>query len=218
MVENAPKLMLLTYQFLSERKNILSNICLLIVIISMFAILINDNELMQEVAPDIICIFITIILHSAFYHSFYREWADGVIEQILLQPIIIELFLIRKILVTSLFYQISIILVMPFLSVLTNMSSLASYKLMLSTLCSTPAIITLSLLGSALSISDNHNNTTMSIIILPLLIPVLILSSSVAHSSEMYTELLSLFILTILTIPINVIAISYLLKESVQNH
>ena len=207
--------MFLTYQFLSEKNNILSNSCLIVIIISLFTILIKDIEIIERIGPNLIFIAIVIVLHSVFYHSFNQECSNGIIEQILLQPINIELFLAKRIFYTSLFYQVSTLMIMPILGILININSYMTCKLILATLFSIPTIIALSLLGGILSMKKGNNNIVMSIITLPLLIPISILGNSIIYNITEYKALLSLFLLVIFTFPINIIAISHSLKISI---
>ncbi|MBQ4874776.1 MAG: heme exporter protein CcmB [Rickettsiaceae bacterium H1] len=207
--------MFLTYQLFSEKKNIIFNIFLLIIISVLFILLINENEIIEKIGVNIIYISTILTFHSIFYHSLNKDFSNGTIEQLLLQPISIELFFIKKIFCTSLFYQFNMIFVIPFLSTLINISIYSTLKLTLVTIFSIPIIITISLLGGTLSLKSKD---IMSIITLPLLIPILIFGSSAIHSNtQEYTNLLLLLILVILTIPINIIAISYLLKAAIQN-
>ncbi len=208
--------MLLMFYSRTEKHAIAANTAFFVMLVSLFSVLINDADLVSQVSPTLILLSAIVSVHSAFYYSCHRELFNGIIEQLVLQPILLEVFVAKKILYTSLLYQLSFLLVMPIITILTGMQFLVALKLLFVLLLSIPIIITLSLLCGVLSIQQNNGSVITSVLVLPLIIPIMILAHGFIYNSSAYKDLYSLLFLILFTVPINVIAISYLLQKAVQ--
>ena len=203
-----------TYEFISNKNNIFANTAVLILIVALFAILIKNDLILQNIGPSIIFISVVMVLHSIFYHIFQAEYSNGIIEQILLQPIFTPLFITQKLLSHTLFYQIIIMIITPMLGTILHLESVVIYRVILSLVLSIPVII---MISSTIGILAKNNSIIVSVLTLPLLIPISILGNSIIYNIGEYKEVLSLLALIILTLPLNLIAICYFLKVGIEN-
>lgn len=209
--------MLFTCELLSRRYNIIFNTCLLVLTIILFTMLIKDSLIIQEIGPSLIFVSVILVLQSAAYHPLQQEYTNGTIEQILLQPIPLIPFIIKRVIYNTLFYQIGILLIIPIIYIMTNIDHDVFYRLTISLLCSIPIIIAISFTCSALSLKRDYSGIITSIISLPLLVPISILANSVVYVTNGYKELLCLFVVILLTLPVNIMGIYYSLKIAVEN-
>ena len=108
---------------------------------------------------------------------FQQDYEDGVIEQWLVSGYPISLLISAKILVHWLLNLVPMLAFVPFLSLLFSLSIHEALVLMLSLICGTPAILFLCAMAAACSTGLQQKGVLMSLILLPLTIPVMIFGS-----------------------------------------
>jgi len=126
-------------------------------------------------APLIIIIFIFAVIMSSF-RNYEDDISDGFLEQIILHGITTKSIFIAKFLVNWLFITIPIIISLPIISLLGNIE----YKIILFLsgllFLISPIILLFSNLASILMVEIKKNFLISIIILLPLNLPVIILS------------------------------------------
>ena len=182
-------------------------------IISIFPLALGpDKVLLEKIIPGII--WVTVILTTLLTsNNFFKEdFNNGIIELYLTSESSIELILFLRIISCWIFTCLPIIIFIPLVSLLFEISFINSIVILLTLLIGTPILISIGLFGSALTLGIAKNNILAPILIVPFYIPVLIFSASAIESvatglpydSQIYI-LLALLFLILPTMP-------YLLK------
>ena len=191
-------------------------------IISIFPLVLGpEKKLFDKIIPGIIWIttILTTILTS---NNFFKDdFNNGIIEIYLTSDSSIELILFLKIISSWFFTCLPIIVFIPLVSVLFNISFDSALVILATLIIGTPVLISIGIFGSALTMGLSKNNILIPVIVVPFYIPVLIFSASaieavsIGLSYEM--QIYILLALLLLTLPIMPYLLKYTLRLSINN-
>ena len=202
--------------------NIFLPLIFFFLIISIFPLVLGpEKKLFDKIIPGIIWIttILTTILTS---NNFFKDdFNNGVIEIYLTSDSSIELILFLKIVSSWIFTCLPIIIFIPLVSVLFNISFDSALVLLATLIIGTPILISIGIFGSAITMGLSKNNILIPVIVIPFYIPVLIFSASaieavsIGLSYEM--QILTLLALLLLILPIMPYLLKYTLRLSINN-
>ena len=202
--------------------NIFLPLIFFFLIISIFPLVLGpEKKLFDKIIPGIIWIttILTTILTS---NNFFKDdFNNGIIEIYLTSDSSIELILFLKIISSWFFTCLPIIIFIPLVSVLFNISFDSALVILATLIIGTPVLISIGIFGSALTMGLSKNNILIPVIVVPFYIPVLIFSASaieavsIGLSYEM--QIYILLALLLLTLPIMPYLLKYTLRLSINN-
>tara|TARA_Y200000002_G_C22676311_1_gene662235 strand:- start:1778 stop:2440 length:663 start_codon:yes stop_codon:yes gene_type:complete len=202
--------------------NIFLPLIFFFLIISIFPLVLGpEKKLFDKIIPGIIWIttILTTILTS---NNFFKDdFNNGIIEIYLTSDSSIELILFLKIISSWFFTCLPIIVFIPLVSVLFNISFDSALVILATLVIGTPVLISIGIFGSALTMGLSKNNILIPVIVVPFYIPVLIFSASaieavsIGLSYEM--QIYILLALLLLTLPIMPYLLKYTLRLSINN-
>jgi len=105
---------------------------------------------------------------------FQADYEDGSLELLALTPLPLELIVLAKIVAHWLSASLPLILAAPILALLLNMPAAGLPMLMLAMLLGTPVLSLIGAIGAALTVGVRRGGVLLSLLVLPLYIPVLI--------------------------------------------
>lgn len=203
-----------------SRKEWSNPILFFIIFISLFGIGLGfDSEILMKISPAII--WIAFLLTSLFTIEtlFRNEMEEGGVEQLLLSPYPLWWLILAKFIAIWLVSCLPLILFIPLLGMLMQLSLFENSVLVSGLLIGSPAITMVGMIGAALTISMPRSGVFLGLLLLPLYIPILILGESAVSlllSSEWPAFQLSLLgALSILTVTIAPHAVAAALKVAV---
>lgn len=133
-----------------------------------------DAEQLQAIGPGVTWVAALLAALLALNSLFLNDFEDGSLEQLLLSPQPLPLMVLAKTAAHWLVTGLPLVLASPLVA-LSYQMPFETIKVMIMTLL--PGTISLSLLGSigaALTVGLNRGNALLSLLILPLAMPVLI--------------------------------------------
>lgn len=159
-----------------RQKRNLINSCLFFLMLLIFFPLTMRPELaiLQTMAPGLIYMAMLLALLISAERLFAQDYEQGVIEQWLVSGQNPATMVFAKVLAHWLFNLIPIIFLCPLFALLYSFNLWETEVLILSLLCSSPALIFLSALASAFGIGIRQRGVLLALILLPLTLPVLI--------------------------------------------
>ncbi|MBI2791088.1 MAG: heme exporter protein CcmB [Gammaproteobacteria bacterium] len=191
-----------------------------IIFISLFGIGLGfDSEILMKMSPAII--WIAFLLTSLFTIEtlFRNEMEEGGVEQLLLSPYPLWWLILAKFVAIWLVSCLPLILFIPLLGMLMQLSLFENSVLVLGLLIGSPAITMVGMIGAALTISMPRSGMFLGLLLLPLYIPILILGESAVSlllsSTWPAFQLALLGALSILTVTIAPHAVAAALKVAV---
>lgn len=184
-----------------------------IILIALMPIALTPDSLqLQKIIPGGIWLAALLASLLAVGNLFTHDLEDGYLEQLYLSPYPLTLSLSAKIFAHWIATQLPLIIMTPFISLLFNLSWQVTGTLCLSLLLGTPILILLGSLGIALTLPLRQQGVLLSLLILPLTIPVLIFAIGITREVSIHTItgplafLAGLMILAVLFLPITIAA------------
>lgn len=163
--------------------NIFLPLIFFFLIISIFPLVLGpEKTLFNKIIPGIIWItaILTTLLTS---NNFFKEdFNAGIIETYLTSDVSIEIVLFIRIIVCWIFTCLPIVIFIPIVSILFDITFQSSIVILLTLVIGTPILISIGIFGSALTLGLAKNNILTPVIIIPFYIPVLIFSASAIQS------------------------------------
>ncbi|SJM96392.1 heme exporter protein CcmB [Crenothrix polyspora] len=164
---------------LRRRSEIANPIFFFILVITLFPLGIGAKPtILQAIAPGIIWVSALLATMLSLDSLFRSDFDDGSLEQIILSPQPTSLLVLAKITAHWLVTGLPLLIVAPLLAVFLGMPSHALPVLLITLLLGTPILSLIGAIGVALTIGLRRGGMILSLLVLPLYVPVLIFASN----------------------------------------
>ncbi len=162
-----------------HKGDIFNPLLFFILVVTLFPLGIGpEPQVLSRVAPGIIWVAALLASMLSLERLFKADFVDGSLEQMLLSPQPLPLMVLAKVLAHWLLTGVPLILVAPLLAVLLHLESNSYGALMATLALGTPVLSLLGAIGVALTVGLRKGGVLLSLLILPLYIPVLIFATS----------------------------------------
>jgi heme exporter protein B len=149
-----------------------------ILVVSLFPLALgSENKLLMQIAPGVIWVAALLSVMLSLNRLFNDDYQDGVLEQLSLSTCPLELIVFAKTIAHWCYTGLIVLLISPILALQFSLSGEAIKVLFLALLLGTPSLSFIGSIGAALTIGLKSSGTLISLLILPLLIPILILGT-----------------------------------------
>lgn len=142
-----------------------------------------EKVIMLELLPLMIWISCLLICILNLETIFKEDYDDGTLEMFLIKDDKIELSILIKILSHWLLSNLPIVIVAPLIAMVLGLDTTTTLTLFVTLLIGTPTMSLIGSIAAALTISLRKNKILVSIIVLPLYIPILIFGTSAVNNS-----------------------------------
>ena len=165
---------------------ILNPLWFFLIIITMFPLLMGPNpDLLAKIASGTAWVAAVLSALLSFERLFRDDYLDGSLEQLMLLPIGLPQMALAKVIAHWLLTGLPIILLSPITAVLLSLETEVWWALVLTLLLGTPILSCLGAIGVALTVGLRKGGTLLSLLILPLFLPVLIFAAAVLEASTL---------------------------------
>ena len=165
---------------------ILNPLWFFLMIITLFPLLMGPNpELLSKIAPGIAWVAALLSALLSFERLFKDDYLDGSLEQLMLLPVGLPQVALAKVLAHWLLTGLPLILLSPIAAVLLSLEMHVWWALVLTLLLGTPILSCLGAIGVALTVGLRKGGTLLSLLILPLFLPVLIFAAAVLEAATL---------------------------------
>ncbi|MCP3897563.1 heme exporter protein CcmB [Moraxella sp.] len=173
--------LILSFRNLNE---LINPILFFIIVVSMFPLGIgSESTILGKIAPGIIWVAALLSTLLSLDGIFKGDYDDGSLEQIILSPREFSLMVLGKIIAHWLVAGLPLILVAPLLGVLLFLPESAQGTLIISLLLGTPSLSLIGAIGVGLIVGLKRSGVLLSLLILPLYVPVLIIGTLAVHDA-----------------------------------
>ena len=135
-------------------------------------------HLLQAIAPGIIWVSALLAAMLSLDSLFRSDFDDGSLEQILLSPYPASILVLAKIIAHWLVTGLPLLIVAPLLAVFLGMPTQSIGVLLLTLLLGTPVLSLIGAIGVALTVGLRRGGMILSLLVLPLYVPVLIFAGN----------------------------------------
>lgn len=203
-----------------QQSEILNPIWFFIIVITLFPLGIGtDPALLSRIAPGIIWVAALLSALLSFERLFKDDYIDGSLEQMMISPHSLTWLVSAKVFAHWTLTGLPILVISPLLAIFLSLELNTFWALFLTLLLGTPILSLLGAIGVALTIGLRKGGVLLSLIMLPLSIPILIFSTmaiDAAAFGQSYTGMLALLgAMLVATITLAPYAIAASLRVSV---
>ena len=167
-----------------NRSDILTTLFFFIIAISLFPLGIGPElDTLREIAPGVFWVAALLASMLALERLFAIDFADGTLEQLLLTPQPTTILVLAKVLAHWLITGVPLVLLSPLLGLQYDLSLQAIQALMLTLFLGTPSLSLIGAIGAALTLGLRGGGVLVSLLVLPLYIPVLIFGAGAVEAT-----------------------------------
>ena len=175
---------------LRRRADTLAALVFFVMVVSLFPLGIGpDAQLLRSLASGVVWVAALLASMLSLGRLFADDYQDGTLEQLLLSSHPLALLVLAKIFAHWIASGLLLVLISPVLALQFDLSLSATAVLMISLLLGTPVLSLLGAIGAALTVGLRGASMLLSLLVLPLCIPVLIFGagSVEAHAAGLGT-------------------------------
>ena len=142
-----------------------------------------DAELLKNIAPGIIWVMALLATLLSADSLFTSDYQDGSLEQMLISPQLLVMPVLGKVTAHWLTTGLPLTLVSPLLGLLLSLPSAGYLPMMAGLAVGTACLSLLAALGAALTVSLQKGSLLLTLIVMPLYMPIIIFGSATAQYS-----------------------------------
>ncbi|MHA1107493.1 MAG: heme exporter protein CcmB [Alphaproteobacteria bacterium] len=142
-----------------------------------------EPGILARIAPGVVWVTALLAAMLSMERLFQSDFEDGSLEQLALTPLPLEATVLAKALAHWLTTGLPLIVVAPLLAVMLNMGADGHLTLIAAMALGTPAISLIGTIGAALTLGARRGGVLLSLLVLPLVIPVLIFGAGAVEAA-----------------------------------
>ncbi len=186
-----------------RRTDVMTTLFFFVIVTSLFPLGVGtEKEILRQLGPGVVWVAALLASMLALERLFEGDYQDGSLEQMLLTPQPLSVLVMGKVTAHWLLTGLPLVLVAPLIGLQYHLPDTALSTMMLSLLIGTPVLSLIGAIGAALTIGLRGGGILLSLLVLPLYIPVLIYGSGAVTVSAIdpadvqpYLSLLIAFLL-----------------------
>ncbi|MGF1775124.1 heme exporter protein CcmB [Vibrio maritimus] len=157
-----------------------------IIVITLFPLSIGpEPNLLARISAGIVWVAALLSALLSLERLFKDDFQDGSLEQMMLMPIPLQLVVMAKIIAHWLLTGLPLIIISPLLAILLSLDSNTWIAVVLTLLVGTPTLSFIGAIGVALTVGLQKGGVLLSLLVLPLYIPILIFATSAIDAASL---------------------------------
>ena len=168
---------------LRRRSDTFSTLIFFVMVVSLFPLGVGpEPQLLRTMAPGVLWVAAMLASMLSLPRLFADDYSDGTLEQMLLSTHPLPWLVLGKTLAHWVGSGLPLVLLSPVLALQFDLSASATGVLMLSLLLGTPVLSLVGAMGAALTVGLRASSVLLSLLVLPLTIPVLIFGAGAVEA------------------------------------
>lgn len=169
-----------------RQADILNPLWFFIIVITLFPLGIGpEPNLLARIAPGIVWVAALLASLLSLERLFRDDFQDGSLEQMMLMPVPLPLVAIAKVLAHWLLTGLPLLIISPLLAILLSLDFNTWLAVFLTLLIGTPTLSFIGAIGVALTVGLQKGGVLLSLLVLPLYVPVLIFATSAIEAGSL---------------------------------
>lgn len=197
-----------------RKADVLTTLFFFLIVVSLFPLGVGpEMETLRQIAPGVIWVAALLASMLSLGRLFSDDYDDGTLEQILLEPHPLSVLVLCKVLAHWLLSGLPLVIFSPLLGMQLGLEGEAIVLLMITLTLGTPALSLIGAVGAALTLGLRGGGVLISLLVLPLYIPILIFGAGAVESqnaglgAEAHLSILGAFLMvTLVFAPISTAA------------
>jgi heme exporter protein B len=167
-----------------RQSDVLTVLLFFVIVVSLFPLGVGpEPSMLRMIAPGVIWVAALLASMLALNRMFASDYADGTLEQMLLSATPLGMIVAAKVIAHWLISGLPLVLVAPVLALQFDLPQQYLGLLMLSLVFGTPVLSLIGAIGAALTLGLRGGGALLSLLVLPLYIPVLIIGAGAVESA-----------------------------------
>jgi heme exporter protein B len=164
--------------------DVLTVVLFFVIVVSLFPLGIGpEPQLLRTVAPGVLWVAALLASMLALNRVFAADHADGTLEQMMLGATPLGMVVAAKVFAHWLVSGLPLVLISPILALQFDLPQELLGVLILSLALGTPVLSLIGAIGAALTLGLRGAGALLSLLVLPLYVPVLIIGAGAAESA-----------------------------------
>lgn len=202
-----------------QKGELLQPVIFLLIVVCLFPLGVGPGpEILQRISPGVIWIAAILSGLLGMERIFKDDFLDGTLEQLTLSGLPLFAIALSKVATHWLVSFLPILFLSPLLAMFLNMNLAMYQALIITLLLGTPLLSLVGAIATALTVGLHRASLLVSLLLLPVFIPLLIFATSAVESAAMqlpYSPQLAIIAaMTCLALASAPFAISYALRVS----
>ncbi len=143
-----------------------------------------EPNLLARIAAGVRWVTALLAAMLSFERLFQGDYEDGSLEQLALAPLPLEMTVLAKALTHWLTTGLPLLVVAPLLGMMLHLPEAGYGALLASMALGTPTISLIGTVGAALTLGARRGGVLLSLLVLPLVVPVLIFGAGAVDAAE----------------------------------
>jgi heme exporter protein B len=166
-----------------RRADVLTTLIFFVMVVSLFPLGVGpEPEMLRKMASGVVWVAALLASMLSLPRMFSADYLDGTLEQMLLAPQSLTALVLGKIVAHWMLSGLPLVLIAPVLGLQFDMSPQALWMLVLALLLGTPILSMIGAIGAALTLGLRGGGVLVSLLVLPLCIPVLIFGAGAVEA------------------------------------
>ncbi|HRD90833.1 MAG: heme exporter protein CcmB [Candidatus Accumulibacter sp.] len=167
-----------------RQADIVAAVFFFIIVVSLFPLGVGpEPEQLRRLAPGVLWVAALLATMLSLPRLFADDHRDGTLEQLALAPEPLALIVLGKVIAHWLVAGLPLVVLAPVLGIQFDLATDALAVLTLSLLIGTPALSGIGAIGAALTLGVRGGGVLLSLLVLPLYIPVLIFGAGAVDAT-----------------------------------
>ena len=167
-----------------RRSDVMTTLFFFVIVVSLFPLGIGPElDTLRMIAPGVFWVAALLASMLALEKLFAADFEDGTLEQMLLTPQPVFVLVMAKVFAHWLITGVPLVLLSPLLGLQYDLATETLGVLLLSLLLGTPTLSLIGAIGAALTLGLRGGGVLVSLLVLPLYIPVLIFGAGAVEAN-----------------------------------
>jgi heme exporter protein B len=168
-----------------HRGELVNPLLFFMIVVTLFPLGVSPEEaLLKKIAPGVIWIAALLAALFSLENMFRSDFDDGALEQIALSPYPLPVLVLAKVAAHWLVSGLPMLLMAPVLALFLAMPAAAVSALEITLAIGTPLLSLIGAIGVALTVGLRRGGVLLTLLVLPLYIPVLIFATNAVTAAE----------------------------------
>jgi len=166
-----------------RRADVLTTLIFFVMVVSLFPLGVGPElAMLRKMAPGVLWVAALLASMLSLGRLFSADYLDGTLEQMMLAPQSLSMLVLGKMTAHWMVSGLPLVLMAPVLGLQFDMSAQAIGVLIVGLMLGTPILSMVGAIGAALTLGLRGGGVLLSLLVLPLCIPVLIFGTGAVEA------------------------------------
>jgi heme exporter protein B len=166
-----------------RRADVLTTLIFFVMVVSLFPLGVGPElDMLRKMAPGVLWVAALLASMLSLGRLFSADYLDGTLEQMMLAPQSLSMLVLGKMTAHWMVSGLPLVLMAPVLGLQFDMTVQAIGVLIVGLMLGTPILSMLGAIGAALTLGLRGGGVLLSLLVLPLCIPVLIFGTGAVEA------------------------------------